>query len=423
MIDYLQIWVTNKTTIKKLWNNPILYLKNNFEQLSKETGEYYNKQVKEFESITFKLEPHHPKHPDEGNERLVIGFKPHYWYNNDTHNANDFTAQKSIETIKKFISTFNITEFKNYPINNIEYGLNFILNGFGKEFIGYNIYHSRNLFVQDSQLQYSKRAHSYNRNGKANTYSYAKLYAKGFQFPEYCPKDTLRFELGSKRRNYIKKLGIFNIGSLLNINVYCKLKAKILKNIGKSLIIDQNPTLNGLNKREENRLTKYSNSIFWFNELQNERRASFNEKKKSYFALLDKTGFNLNKEFHKCIKTKLEILSPKNRKDSAPHLKSENRKDYTLDKGVLLTDTKPKICPVTTVDISMQKPTSRMLSNTGLKHLEKTDISKFNKLKSVLLTGHSNKYEKTLYDRLSKQIRNRYYNNWQRFSPNQISLF
>lgn len=420
MIDWLQIWVTDMAEIKRLWASPLIYSKNKIEKVSKSSGEFYNKQTKEFEGITFRKEPHHPTKPNEGNEKIVIGFKPHYWFNQNIHNANDFSALDSIETIKRFISIFNIKTFNHYPINNLEYGLNFLFNDYEKEFIGYNIYHSRNLFIQDQEHKYAKRAHSYSK-GKPNYFSYAKLYCKGFQYPEYCNKNTMRFEMGSKESKNIRKHGIKNIGDLLKIKVYHNLKEQLNKNTIHVLIIDQYPNFKLLSKRDKNQLIKYSNSTFWYDALQQKRSATFNEKKESYTNLLDKSGFNINTEFQNRIKEKSEILLPENRKDSTPFEKGENRKDSTLDKGRILTVSNSRICPVTGENISMQKQTSFLLSNTGLKYLEITDPIKFNELKSILLTGKPNRYEHTIYDQLSKQIRNRHYN--KQPITNQILLF
>ncbi|SHK72209.1 hypothetical protein SAMN04488007_3666 [Maribacter aquivivus] len=420
MIDYIQIWVTDLCEIQRLWNHPLIHFKNKIEKVSKETGEFYNKETKEFEGISFRKEPHKPNKPNEGRERIVIGFNPHYWFNKNEHNANNFSALDSIETFKRFVSIFNIESYSNYSANNLEYGLNFLFNDYDKEVIGYNIYHSRNLFIQDQEHRYAKRAHSYYK-GKPNYFSYVKLYSKGFQYPEYCDKKTLRFEMGSKQSKNIKTLGIKNIGDLLNIEVYYKLKEALIKNSLKVLIIDQYPKLNELNPRDKNRLIKYSNSSFWYNVIQTKRSATFNEKCESYNVLLDRTGLNINTEFHNRIKEKLEILLPEKRKNSTLPTKSEKRKNSTLDKGRMLTVFNSRICPVTGVNISMQKQTSLLLSNTGLRHLEKTDPIKFNELKFILLTGKPNKYENTVYDQLSKQIRNRHYNSQP--IDNQMLLF
>ena len=423
MIDYIQFWVTDLCEIERLWNHPLIYFKNNIKKVSKETGAFYKKKTREFEGITFRKEAHYPTNPNESNERIVISFKPHYWHNKEQHNANDYNALKSIETIRKFIDIFNIEIYGNFPINNLEFGLNFIFDGYGKELIGYNIYHSRNLFSQDQKHQYGKRAHSYDKDGKPNYYSYAKLYSKGFQFPQYCENNTLRFEIGSKESKKIRKLGIKNIGDLLNIEVYYELKKSLIDNASNVLLIDQHPNLNKLKIRDKNRLISYSNSTFWYDVLQQKRSATFNEKEKSYKELLDRTGYNINLEFQKSINAKLEMLLPEKRKDSTPLTKSEKRKDSTLDKGRILTVSNFNKCPITGVDISMQKKGSKLLSNTGLKHLEEKHIIKFNQLKSILLTGNYNEYELTVYDQMSKQIRNRYYNNLHQIRPEQCNLF
>lgn len=420
MTDYIQFWVTDLCEIQRLWNHPLIHFKNKIEKVNKETGEFYNKETKEFEGISFRKEPHKPNKPNEGRERIVIGFNPHYWFNKNEHNANNFSTLDSIETIKRFVSIFNIENFSNYSINNLEYGLNFLFNDYDKELIGYNIYHSRNLFIQDQEHRYAKRAHSYYK-GKPNYFSYVKLYSKGFQYPEYCDKKTLRFEMGSKQTKKIKTLGIKNIGDLLNIEVYYQLKEALIKNSKKVLIIDSHPNLNTLNTRDKNRLNKYSNSLFWYNAIQTLRSATFNDKSESYNELLDRTGFNINTEFQNRIKEKLEILIPEKRKDSTQSTKADKRKDSTLDKGRILTVSNSRICPVTGINISMQKQTSLLLSNTGLKHLEKTNLIKFNELKSILLTGKLNRYENTIYDQLSKQIRNRYYSRLP--IDNQMLLF
>jgi hypothetical protein len=386
MTDYVQFWVTDMAEITRLWKHPLLYYKNTIKKVSKSSGEIYKKRTKEFEGITFRREAHYPTKPNEAKERIVIGFKPHYWHNEEKHNANDFNALKSIETVKKFIDVFNIQVYEHYPTNNLEYGLNFLLKGYGKEIIGYNIYHSRNIFTQDREYRYAKRAHSYNRKGKPNDYLYAKLYSKGFQHPEYCNPDTLRFEIGSKESKNIKRFGIKNIGDLLNIDAYYELKKSLIDNASNVLIIDQHPNLKTLSTRHKNRLIKYSNSSFWYDTLQQKRHAAFNEKKESYFELLNQTGYNINIEFQNSIRAKLELLLPEKRKDSTASKELEKRKDSTLDKGGILTVSNSKICPITGVNISMQKKDSILLSHTGLRYYYKTDKRVFKEVENKFLS-------------------------------------
>ncbi len=71
----------------------------------------------------------------------------------------------------------------------------------------------------------------------------------------------------------------------------------------------------------------------------------------------------------------------------------------------------------------MQKEASFLLSNTGLKHLEKNNPKAFKKLVEVLITGNENKFEKGIYNMLSKQIRNRYFNQRDLFNKDQKKIF
>jgi len=311
MIDFIKIVITDSVLVQRLWTNPLLYFKNEIDKLDNATGEIINKKTKQFEGVTFKKEPHQPKDQKEGLERLIICFKPHYWFNHNKHNANIFRTIDCIKTIERFLRLFQLNKFnfKSLRIINLEYGVNFILPGYGKDLISYDCYHSRNEFIRDRELQFSKISFSYNRKGKPNTYRQIKFYSKGFQFPVYCDKDTLRFEVRTKQSKKINSLGIINIGDLLNREVYENIKLDIISSVRNTHIIDRNPKTDKLSKREKNLLNKYSNAGFWFDALNNNRTSAFNEKKKLYLKYLDKTGFNLNSHFFEKISENLNLFS------------------------------------------------------------------------------------------------------------------
>ena len=368
MIDFVQIYITDKTEVRKLWANPLLYFKNDIKKRSDRTGEIYQKETKEYKGISFRKEPHSPKSEKEGIERIVLGFKPHYWHNNNLHNANDFNIINCISTVHRFISMFRITDFDKYPINNLEYGVNFILEGYEKELIGYNSYHSRNQFIQDSDQRYSKKAIRFSPStGQPDKYLMIKFYSKGFQFPKYCHLETQRFEVSTKKSKKINALGIYTIGDLLKPNIYRILKDDILKVANNILIIDPKPIMKLLSNREQSQLSKYSNSGFWYDVINQKRSHSFNEKKKTYFKYLDKTGFNINREFTKKIAEKLESLCTENGNYSPPVAKIEIGNYSPLDKGELFTVLDKRICPIISANNSMHKMDSKLLSNIKLK--------------------------------------------------------
>ncbi|SKB35110.1 hypothetical protein [Maribacter arcticus] len=338
MLDWLQFWITDHKEVLRLWDNPLLYFKENHKKRNDRTGEIFNKQTKEFKGITFRLEPHWPKNEKEGNKRIVIGFKPHYWFNNNKHNANDFTLSNSMQIILGFIGLFEIENLRNYQVNNLEYGVNFIINGYSKELITFNSYHSRKQFIQDD-LRYSKKAINFNpKTGKVDTYLKVKLYSKGFQFPNYCDNRTLRFEISTKKSKKINALGIYNIGDLLKEDVYFAMKKDLLTAAKNVLIINPTPILKQLNKREENLLQKYSNDRFWYNAINQKRPNAFNEKKQTYFRYLDQIGQNISKDFYNAIDNKLQLLFKQNGNESPGFLNNENGNYSHLVNVGIVTD-------------------------------------------------------------------------------------
>ena len=70
----------------------------------------------------------------------------------------------------------------------------------------------------------------------------------------------------------------------------------------------------------------------------------------------------------------------------------------------------------------MQKKDAKVAQVLELKLLEKTDKLLFDFLVKILITGKPNKYEKTIYQGLTKQIRNKLNNNKTKYYINQIKL-
>lgn len=422
MIDFVKLWVTDYKSIKKIWTNPLLYINIDLTKVNQSTGELEEIKIKHFEGIEFKLQPYYPKNGKVKRERLVIRFKPHYWHNNNLHNANDFTPKQARCIIQRFIELFNIEHLEHFKVVNLEYGLNFIIDGYGKELISYPSYHYRNEFLRDQDNFFSKKAHSFDKHGKANDkHIQIKFYSKGFQFPDYCTTNTLRFEVKSKRSRRIETKGIYHLGNLLEKHAYKSLQEDIIANANRVLFIDPYPIYEGLTKREQNKLREYSNPSYWFNSLNQKRQQAFNDKKDTYLGYLDKTGNNINRKFVEAIEQKLTQLFDENGINSPPLQKNEIGINSPMLKGEYIPFLYSRICPITGMDITMQKEGSNLLSNTGLKHLEKTDRVRFEELQKILLTGQFNKFERTVYDMMSKQIRNRYYN--KRPIPGQMALF
>src|SRR5690606_17544925 len=123
--------------------------------------------------------------------------------------------------------------------------------------------------------------------------------------------------------------------------------------------------------------------------------------KEKYFALLDKTGENVHTKLKTLISEKVEVL--KISADLPTPQQDKISADLPVYIGEICTKDPERICPVTLQPIHMQKEESFLLSNTGLKHLEETNPQQFEFLKETLLTGSENKFERNIYDKISKQ--------------------
>src|SRR6187551_2206626 len=101
MIDFLKMLVVNCDLIKKFESDSRLFWFSEKEQLSHFTdGIILRIKTKSYNGINFLF----------FENKLEIHFKPHYYYNEGKHNANDFTVQNCINVISEFIKTFRIQE-------------------------------------------------------------------------------------------------------------------------------------------------------------------------------------------------------------------------------------------------------------------------------------------------------------------------
>lgn len=403
MIDYLRIRISERSIVDNLYNDSRLVWQGDNRNRSDDV--ISQKVTKTYRDIIFVFSG---GYASVGFQRVEIKFKPHYYFNDDLHNANDFRVIDCINTIREILSTFDLKEVQELHIINIEFGVNLYLQLCVKTLVS-NLYaHSRNLFVVDNGTYTSKKAFRGNGLNKM-----IKAYDKSLHLPLYAKENTFRFEVKSRKREYIKNsLGISHIGDLLNLETYETLRQRLIEEFREVLIIDSNVNYENLNKRDSKSLNEFLNTNYW-NQILNSKtyRNKFSRDKKRYFSLLEKTENNIHRELLKELESKLDFLVS----GADCHLiKLTNCTSSHIENS-------KRICPVTNIDISMQKDNSRLLGNTGLKNLEVKNRDLFNFLKNTFLTGEENKFETDIYSMISKQIRNRYYNNRHRY--NSPTLF
>ena len=320
LLDFLKILVLNIDFAQKIYENSLLvdfsvHQKNN-KNIKWKTNEFNQATiVKEWKGILFcfftkKDIKDNAKKNELVFTKLEILLKPHYFFNNNLHNANIFTVADCINTLSEIKDTFNlpINELK---ILNIEYGINAISPINCEDLIIYLLYHEKNQFIiSNDNLRYSKISLKYDKKGNANKYKQVKFYGKGIQFPQYADADTFRFEVKSKRTQFIKKRGVKTYADLLDTETYLALSKSIQNEFSLVLIIDVDNEMQNLNSKDKIKLNHYLNTITWSKYIQGSKNL-FSKHKKIYFKLLDKTQSNIHNDIKNIIDNKLnEVLKP-----------------------------------------------------------------------------------------------------------------
>lgn len=298
MYDCLKAQTNCEKTIKHFDNHNLLLWVSELDKLLLFDDEVITtKKVKQYKGIYFVFYP----------KRLDIFFKPHYFYNNNIHNGNDFNVRNCIKTISEFREIFKI-DLSLLKIVNIEFGINIIPNIDVKDLITYISFHEKNEFRNDVGLAYSKRSYRPRKNGTANKYKIIKAYAKGIHQPKYCDINTFRFEIKSKESKYINKLGIYTFNDLLNIDVYNKIADKINLEFNEVLILDNITDFRVLSPKEQEKIKFYNNPFNWYKITNNPYRNSFSDNKNKYLNLINKIENNIKNQIQKLIIDKLEEL-------------------------------------------------------------------------------------------------------------------
>lgn len=240
--------------------------------------------------------------------KLEIIFKPHYYFNDNFHNANDFTTNDCINILNEFIEVFSLVP-SDLKILGIEFGLNCLSPIKIEDLVTMASYHGKNQFnTSNDNLKFSKVSAKSDLKGRLNKYKKIKFYGKGIQFPKYTDPNTFRFEINSNRTQYIRSLGVYTLNDLLTPDIYNILAEHIIQEFKEILFLDfMNKGIN-LTTGEKNRFVDYQSSFSWYIALQQSRN-TFNNNKKAYFKLLDKTGDNIHIRLLNIVKQKLNKIT------------------------------------------------------------------------------------------------------------------
>ncbi len=315
-------------------------------------------------------------------------------------NGNQF-CYHGLDLARQHLKTLFGVPSENMIIQNIEYGVNLVTSFDPMYFIKGLLPFEMKPF----EYKYSEHlAQSVHRQ------YILKVYNKGNQYN--MPFHTLRFEMKVTKMEHQKKdVGITSMADF-KTSILTKAFKYLNKHLKKVLYYDRTIKESSLTQKQKIKLKEYYNPRYWSNLTPKERLRN----KIRLNQIIELHSQNLKQELLETLKQNWVEFD----RLSVNHLGVEFDSSNIVSDSTLLPQRK---CPITGLDISMQKPESKLLSNTGLKHYEKFYPETFKKLRQNLLTGQPNKFERSIYDMISKQIRNTFYNNPARFNPCQGNLF
>jgi hypothetical protein len=325
---------------------------------------------------------------------------PKYENKKDTYNGYNGNTLHLDEVlcIRKYLSTLLNTTPNNIIFENMEFGTNI------------KTHFNPNDFINSLLFQYGKRFEFRYENNYAevrHSRYKIKLYNKSNQYG--MTNHTLRIEIKITKSIELKKIGIRTFADI-DTNTLKTAEQLLLKKFDEIVYIDPTIRIKELTAKNKATIKLFRDVRYWLEDLKPNHRQRplkklhhFNSEHSDNLHSKIKTGI-----IKKCVTI--------NRPHQVPNCVISNSSNRELN----ITHKK---CPITGIDISEQRHDSFLLSNKGLKYLEKTDSEIFNHLKEILLTGNNNIYEKTIYCKMSKQIRNRYFNNRALHSSNQLRFF
>ena len=277
MIDFIKIKIVDEELINQVWDNELL--------------EFDSKYEKRYDDVIYEIEKRKylNLYFTKFQNRIEISGSIHYFFNDNLHNANDFSVSQCIETINFIKEIFFLDLEKCYLIN-LEYGVNILPKIPISELILNLIYHERNPFIRNTE-------HSQSRMAGFSKYKQAKAYNKGVQFPDFCNENTFRFEIKTAQAKFIKKrLRLKTVQDLTNPKNYETLINSLLAEWDKVLIFDKSKNID----------IKFLNTHFWEEAILSKNRNNFNNQKRLYYKKLG--ADNLHLTIRNCIERKTKYL-------------------------------------------------------------------------------------------------------------------
>ena len=181
-----------------------------------------------------------------------------YLKSGEEHNYNDYSYSEICNTIDYLAS--NIIDVNITRLSQLEFGLNITVNRIPEHLV------KRNFLMHGYKRGVEK---TFQRPGLLKEFIHSnyliKVYDKGQQYG--LDENILRFELKFIKAIEFNSLGIFNLSNLKNKSALRKLFLKLVKRFDEITIVDDFDS-DTIDVDDYNSIMKYTNDIFWTEELK-----------------------------------------------------------------------------------------------------------------------------------------------------------
>lgn len=181
------------------------------------------------------------------------------------YNGNQFTINDIIEA-RNYLQFILCCKPHEMILQNIEFGVNTTLDFHPNQFIKGLLYHNGTMFENKFKRHFAHVLH--------DRYI-LKLYNKSSQYG--MPTHSLRVELHYKKMEDLKACGIKTFADI-NTSTLHKAKDLLLKRFDEVVYFDKTIDKNSLTKHEKGLIQKYTNRVYWIDDLKPNHR--HREKKK-----------------------------------------------------------------------------------------------------------------------------------------------
>ncbi|MFY7665313.1 hypothetical protein [Flavobacterium sp.] len=353
MVDYIKILVTDLPP-SILEANPYLEF---YDQMNSTTGEIrtinrHGKQVQPyknafFQGLEFRI---------YNKGTITVAGSLHKYYNSGAQNYNDFSLSAFSDVLSDLNTKFGLSPERCF-LKSLEIGVNIVPLIETNHFLDYCFLHSTKPFEDSKNSNEGKY-----KQVKHSQYI-VKIYNKALHYKKYYPISTeiMRFEIKYTKMEKLNKRGIKTLADLQSF---------------------------GLHNFKGDLLTEFNNILFYDTSIYSENRILINYKNPLYWTDLTKRNYT-NFKYHRQQLKNITAISSANIQNQTAKLickKIDLLNCPTTHIDTLSILSKQVVCPITKVNIGMQRDNSFLLSHTGLRYYYLNDKKTFEQIKRKYLS-------------------------------------